>query len=247
MTQQSFVIGDVHGCYTKLEKLLTYWNPDSQQLIFVGDLIDRGEHSRDVVQLAMKLQQEYGAAVIGGNHEDMLLEWLNAPRQHASFYYKVGGKETLASFYNKKMTQNESPVKLAEQMQQDFHEEIEFLRSLPDYIEHNEHLYVHAGVNLDLANWKYSGRQFFRTIREPFHEGENETGKTIVFGHTPTRRIHPDKRDDIWTSGCQTKIGIDGAAVFGGKLHGLHVKGNGEYQLYSSGENNHVTTKTFQL
>lgn len=247
MTQQTFVIGDVHGCYTKLKKLLTYWNPDSEQLIFVGDLIDRGEHSRDVVRLAMKLKQNYGAAIIGGNHEEMLLEWLDSPMQHTSFYYTVGGEETLASFYNKELVQSHHPEKLAEQMQQDFHEEIKFLRSLPDYIEVGSYLYVHAGVNLNLADWKNSGKQFFRTIREPFHQGDNQTGKTIIFGHTPTRRLHPDKRDDIWTSSCKTKIGIDGAAVFGGKLHGLHVKGNGEYQLYSIEGNNKATTKTFQL
>lgn len=247
MTQQTFVIGDVHGCYTKLKKLLNYWNPDSEQLIFIGDLIDRGEQSRDVVQLAMKLKEEYGAIVIGGNHEDLFLDWLDAPLQQMSFYYMVGGEQTLTSFYNQELVQTLSPEKLAERMQQDFHKEIEFLRSLPDYVEQGEYLYVHAGVDLTLADWKNSGKLFFRSIREPFHNGTNHTGKTIVFGHTPTRRLHKDKRDDIWTSHCQTKIGIDGAAVFGGKLHGLRIKGNGDFDLFSIDSENDVTTKSFEF
>lgn len=247
MTKPFFVIGDVHGCFPALKQLLTYWNPDTEQLIFIGDLIDRGEHSRDVVQLAMKLKKEYGAIVIGGNHEEMLLEWLDAPMQHASFYYMVGGEKTLASFYSSQLVQTILPEKLAERLQQDYPEEIDFLRSLPDYIEDKQYLFVHAGINLEITNWKNSGTRYFRTIREPFHYGANKTGKTIIFGHTPTRKLHQDKRDDIWISACKTKIGIDGAAVYGGKLHGLHIQGNEEYQISSVDAHFHVTNQTFRI
>ncbi len=245
--EQSFIIGDVHGCYAKLEQLLTYWNPDVERLIFLGDLIDRGENSRGVVQLASKLQDQYGATIIGGNHEEVFLDWLDEPQRHTSFYYMIGGEETLTSFYNKEIVQSLSPTNLAEKMKHDFPKEIEFLRSLPDYIEKENHLFVHAGVNLDLTNWKYSGKQYFRSIREPFHDGINHTGKTIIFGHTPTRRLHEDKRDDIWISPCESKIGIDGGCVFGGTLHGLRVKVNGDYQLYSIGANDNVTEKMLKL
>lgn len=245
--EQSFVIGDVHGCYEKLEKLLTYWNPDSEKLIFIGDLIDRGVRSREVVQLAMKLHKEYGAVVIGGNHEEMFLEWLDAPTNHFSFYYAVGGEETLHSFYDEESVQSTSPINLAKQLQQDFPEEVEFIKSLPDYVEFNHHIFVHAGINLGLRDWKNSGTKYFRSIREPFHTGKNKSGQTIVFGHTPTRRIYKNKKsDDIWIAPCKTKIGIDGAAVYGGLLHGLHIQGNGEYQLYSI-ENHKVSERSFSL
>lgn len=247
MSEQIFAIGDVHGCFETLEQLLTKWNADNEQLIFIGDLIDRGEQSREVVQLAMKLSTDYGAVVIGGNHEDLLLEWLDGPMQHASFYYAVGGKETLASFFSRKLVQLLSPEELAEKLQNEHPNEIKFLRSLPDYVEYKHHIFVHAGINLNLSNWKNSGRQFFRSIREPFHQGVNKTGKTIVFGHTPTRRLHSDKRDDIWISDCKTKIGIDGAAVYGGKLHGLQIKGKNTYQVYSVDENLDMITQSFQL
>lgn len=178
-----FVIGDVHGCFEMLQWLLTDWNPDTEQLIFLGDLIDRGERSREVVQLAMKLNQDYGAIIIGGNHESMLLEWLDAPSAHANFYYMVGGKQTLASFYDQEIVDTFFPEKLAEQFKREYAEEIQFLRSLPDYVEQKNYLFVHAGVNLDINDWKNSGSQLFRTIREPFHHGVNKTGKTIIFGY----------------------------------------------------------------
>lgn len=247
MKESYFVIGDVHGCFEMVEKLLTYWNPDEEQLIFLGDLIDRGKRSREVVQLAMKLNRDYGAIIIGGNHESMLLEWLDAPSAHASFYYMAGGEQTLASFYRQQIVDALLPEKLAEQFKRDYDEEIHFLRSLPDYVERKDYLFVHAGVNLDIADWKNSGTQFFRTIREPFHQGVNKTGKTIIFGHTPTRRLHPDKSDDIWISACKTKIGIDGAAVYGGKLHGLHIKENDQCQVTSIDANFYVTNCTFHL
>lgn len=247
MKDSFFVIGDVHGCFEMLQCLLTNWNVEREQLIFLGDLIDRGERSREVVQFAMKLNKDFGAIIIGGNHESMLLEWLDSPISHANFYYKAGGKQTLASFYDQKQVETFFPEKLAEQLKRDYAEEIQFLRSLPDYVERKNYLFVHAGVNLDINDWKNSGSQFFRTIREPFHHGVNTTGKTIIFGHTPTRRIHPDKRDDIWISPCKTKIGIDGAAVYGGKLHGLHIKKHGEYELTSIDTNFHVTNHTFRL
>lgn len=57
-------------------------------------------------------------------------------------------------------------------------------------------------------------------IREPFHQGKNNTGKTIVFGHTITPMLHGDMQTtDLWQS--DGKIGIDGGAIFGGSVHGV--------------------------
>lgn len=49
-----FVIGDVHGCLHTLEKMLSYWEKNTEQLIFVGDLIDRGNFSPETVSLVKK-------------------------------------------------------------------------------------------------------------------------------------------------------------------------------------------------
>ena len=54
--QEAFVIGDIHGMYHLLEDLLTHWCPEDQQLIFVGDLIDRGPNSKATVEKVRELQ-----------------------------------------------------------------------------------------------------------------------------------------------------------------------------------------------
>lgn len=48
--EKVFVIGDIHGSFDLLEKLLTYWNPEEEQLVFLGDYIDRGPDSLKVLK-----------------------------------------------------------------------------------------------------------------------------------------------------------------------------------------------------
>lgn len=64
-----FVIGDVHGCLHTLEKMLSYWEKNTEQLIFVGDLIDRGNFSPETVSLVKKLVKKEDAVCLMGNHE----------------------------------------------------------------------------------------------------------------------------------------------------------------------------------
>ena len=73
-----FVIGDVHGKAKMLKELLKKWDGKSQ-LIFLGDLIDRGEASRAVLECVKELVEKQGAICISGNHEYMFLTWLDNP------------------------------------------------------------------------------------------------------------------------------------------------------------------------
>lgn len=78
-THRTICIGDVHGCLTLLEKLLHTLNydPASDRLVFVGDLIDRGPHPAGVVRLVRKLASEAHVTVMRGNHEDKMLQWFD--------------------------------------------------------------------------------------------------------------------------------------------------------------------------
>jgi serine/threonine protein phosphatase 1 len=80
-------------------------------------------------------------------------------------------------------------------------------------------------------NSKETSEFDFLWIREPFHEGKNRTGKTIVFGHTITPMLYGDMQTtSLWES--DGKIGIDGGAVFGGSLHGVVFDTKGIVQDY---------------
>jgi serine/threonine protein phosphatase 1 len=232
--QQIFAVGDPHGCLDKLELLLQSWNPDSQKLVILGDLIDRGTDSIGVIHTCMKLQNEYGAVILGGNHEEMFLDWLGNPTDYATLYLKQGGRETIKSFFD---GQNHAdkylPWKIAEMMNEKFIEEIRFLRGLPDYYESGEHVFVHAGVDLTKDNWKDTKKEDFRWIREEFHYGKNNTGKTFVFGHTLTCHLNENQTCAPWVAPCQSKIGIDGGAVFKGYLLGLQIEEDG-YNVYAA-------------
>ncbi|WPQ59869.1 metallophosphoesterase [Paenibacillus polymyxa] len=242
-----FVVGDIHGELERLQALLRKWNPECQQLVFLGDYVDRGKNSCGVIQLVHRLHISYGAVAIGGNHESRFLQWLDEPEDiHFSkwvedesvlndeeevgmsesvAYYSNGGNKTIDSFYEYPCAYRYLPSFHANHIKEHFAEEISFLRTLPDYYEWNDYVCVHAGVNLAHSDWRKTTDHEFRWIRKPFHYMSNDTNKKFIFGHEPTKYLNHDKSNKVWVSPCKTKIGIDGCAVLRGLLHGLIVGG----------------------
>ena len=80
-----FAIGDVHGKADMLDELLQHWDGRSQ-LVFLGDLIDRGEDSRAVLERVKNLVDQKGAVCLSGNHEYMFLTWLDNPEKSYDHY-----------------------------------------------------------------------------------------------------------------------------------------------------------------
>ena len=81
-----FVIGDVHGQITMLRRLLEHWNPGKEKLLFVGDLVDRGEDSKATLELIYRLKNEENAIVLKGNHDEMLENFLMHPAPNMRQY-----------------------------------------------------------------------------------------------------------------------------------------------------------------
>lgn len=116
----------------------------------------------------------------------------------------------------------------ARQLSEDCADMISFLRSLPYYHETDTHIFVHAGLDWQLDDWRQTSEHDLVWLREDFYNGQNMTDKTIIFGHTPTSHLfnHGKQTSEIWITD-DNKIGIDGGAVYGGVLHGLVVNANG--------------------
>lgn len=95
--EKMFAIGDVHGQITMLEELLDYWNPKEEQLLFIGDLADRGENSKAVFERVKQLIDNHSAIVVKGNHDQMLENYLKNPAEHVAHYYMNGGQQTVDS------------------------------------------------------------------------------------------------------------------------------------------------------
>ncbi len=164
-------IGDVHGHYDGLMRLLEMLVPgSSDQLYFVGDLIDRGPKSAQVVEFVRKNQ--FGCVL--GNHEQLLLEAFPGSKvSHLALqaWLQSGGQSTIASY--------SKPETLLENL--------DWLRSLPTHLDLEDIWLVHAGLHPDLPLHEQTAHEYC-WIREEFHSMSKPyfSDKLIITGHTIT-------------------------------------------------------------
>ncbi|WP_066380617.1 MULTISPECIES: metallophosphoesterase family protein [unclassified Anabaena] len=169
--QRQIVIGDVHGYYEGLMTLLEAIAPAfDDQVYFLGDLIDRGPQSYHVIDLV--IQHNYQCLL--GNHEQMLLNILsneNVPMPLVQAWLHSGGQATIDSYPNQTIPQ----------------EHIDWLETLPTYIDLGNVWLTHAGLDPKIPLAKQTAEQFC-WIREPFHTIEEAyfPDKLVIIGHTIT-------------------------------------------------------------
>ncbi|SEL98413.1 serine/threonine protein phosphatase 1 [Roseovarius tolerans] len=101
-------IGDIHGRADLLEQLLARLEPDLQ-VICVGDYVDRGDHSADVLRI---LHANPDIICLKGNHEEMLLNFIQQPETYGRRWFRNGGLQTMASFGIAGLTQTSSDDRL---------------------------------------------------------------------------------------------------------------------------------------
>ncbi|MBE9043162.1 serine/threonine protein phosphatase [Pleurocapsales cyanobacterium LEGE 10410] len=168
--KRRIVIGDVHGHYDTLTALLDSILPTSKdEVYFLGDLIDRGPKSAQVVDLVIRNQFN----CLRGNHEEMLLDVVGTGEVSIELYQGwlySGGHATVDS-YDSKIPQ----------------EHIDWMKSLPLYADLGDYWLVHAGVDPKIPLTQQCADQFC-WIREDFHSADRAffKDKLIVTGHTIT-------------------------------------------------------------
>lgn len=222
---KAFVIGDIHGMYHSLEVMLSHWRREEEQLIMVGDYIDRGPNSDLVLQKIRQLKEEHQAILLRGNHEQLLINYLKNPKKAWQLYQQNGGATTLSQILKISLeeVQESSPQEIAEKVKEQEPWLEDWLNDLVYYTSFGNNLIVHAGVDFNKANWRYTSLHNFLWIRESFHFGDNNTNKNIIFGHTPVQTLHDTL--DPWVQ--DNKWGIDGGNVYGGSLIGLRIDKEG--------------------
>lgn len=219
--ENAFVIGDIHGMFHSLEVMLSHWRRDQEQLIMIGDYIDRGPNSDSVIKLVRKLQSEEGAILLRGNHEQLLINYLKDPKKEWKLYQRNGGSKTISQLLNitKEEVDEADPVETAKKVMEEEPDLLKWLESLVYYTTFGNNIIVHAGVDFSKSDWRYTSLHDLLWIRENFHYGKNNTGRNIIFGHTPVQTLHdtldPWQRDGKW--------GIDGGNVYGGSLIALRI------------------------
>ncbi|OMC81504.1 metallophosphoesterase family protein [Viridibacillus sp. FSL H8-0123] len=226
--QKTILISDIHGELKKFQELLNLANysPDEDRLVLLGDYIDRGPNSADVLDLIMKLQQN-GAIVLIGNHENLMEKAFTEKTEYAWKHWteRCGGKETLLSYgFSKEEIQGigEGEQFTVPQLQsKKLDEHLAFIKNLHIYIEDEDYIFVHAGIDPHIPVSE-TEKETLIWIREEFYNGYTGS-KTIVFGHTPTSNLHQSENNHNVYFGQNNIIGIDGGAVFGGQLNCLEL------------------------
>mgnify|MGYP001256860423 CR=1 FL=1 len=250
-----FAIGDIHGSYHLLNKILNYWNPEEELLVFLGDYIDRGNKSLQVLRKVMELSEAHKVITLSGNHEQLFLNWLKKPKVMTDFYFdpKVGGLSTIQSFLSALPQQlsldNLSAEEIADIIKINFAEELEFLKNLRLYYYWKPYVFVHAGINAEVEDFLETGADDFLWIREEFTKVPHKAEEIIVFGHTPTIFLNEDGSSNVWVSPCRKKIGIDGGGDIykGGKIHGVRLhKHSPQVEVYSA-NGEEIVTSQFSL
>ncbi|MBK1987184.1 serine/threonine protein phosphatase [Sphaerospermopsis aphanizomenoides BCCUSP55] len=171
ISPRKIIIGDVHGYYQGLMKLFEKISPSSEdQVYFLGDLIDRGPQSAQVVEFVKT--NNYSCLL--GNHEQMLLNVLNnksSSNQTIQAWLYSGGQATITSYQ-------------AAQIPQDH---LDWFGNLPTYLDLGDVWLTHAGVDPDKSVSEQTAEELC-WIRDEFHSMEQPyfTNKLIIVGHTIT-------------------------------------------------------------
>lgn len=210
-----YIIGDVHGEFDTLMALIEKL-PKVHQLIFVGDIIDRGAHSKEVVEYVKKS----GSLCVLGNHEELMLEYGNEVIQSFSYpnnlsfltsrWIKNGGDATLCSYglaYKEKYTLKMQPNSIG---LHSFIEDLNWLKSLPIYLKldsfkNNKPIVItHASVG---KVWHWHDDP---THQEEFQESalwnrtppRSDVDIFNIYGHTPVEAVDCNQHFLNLDTGC---------------------------------------------
>jgi serine/threonine protein phosphatase 1 len=218
MSGRLFTVGDIHGCAAELEVLLRGLPVAvGDTLAFVGDYVDRGANSKDVLDqlIALRGRRDIQTVFLKGNHEDMCLSYLGRAGHWGEAWHLNGGVATLKSWG----IASHTPGTEAVEALPDGH--LEFLEALvPSYVT-DRWILVHAGIRPDRPLAEQDEEDLF-WIREEFIAHPHSLPQTVVYGHTPTRRVHVN---------LPWKIGIDTGCVYGGRLTCVELESGTLYQV----------------
>ncbi len=244
MAGRTYVTGDIHG---DLEALLRNARQlpeldSGDTLVFLGDYVDRGPQSAQVVDYVRSLPKRSPARIVAlrGNHEDAWLRAIDdgwpefvAPPAH-------GCREAMESYIGRLEGQLDADM-MQVMLRGGFfpRDVIAWFRDLPFYYEDEHAIYVHAGLVSDhqggfvhpadtvqrMALLWMRDQRFFRNYR----------GKRVVFGHTVTETLPeelssytPEDPSDMWAGPCT--IGLDTGCGKGGFLTAIELPGLNVYE-----------------
>ncbi len=156
----------------------------SDEIYFLGDYVDRGPGSKEVIDFIRSMQRDgYNVTALKGNHEDFMVElydaekkslsswWYNFGNKKHKTWLDIGGKPTLASF----------GVAHIRDVPEDY---IDWMRNLPHFVELDQFVLVHAGLNFRNED-PYEDKRSMLWLRDYEIKPEKIGGRRIIHGHVP--------------------------------------------------------------
>jgi len=234
-----YAIGDIHGCLDAFREIEAAIAADlaarpvaSHRVILIGDYIDRGPDSCGVLERVAALGRDGHYIALRGNHEALLDDFLTNPDGPAHLLWtRNGGDATLASYG---LADPDPFAPMTDARRRALRDRLLdamgpgvrglLAQGLAPMARFGDYLFVHAGIDPDLPPERQS-QDTLLWIREPFLDSTAEFEAVVVHGHTPSADVvvRPNR------------IGIDGGAVFGGRLICLVLEGRERWLLDAGG------------
>jgi serine/threonine protein phosphatase 1 len=246
---RTFAVGDIHGDLDALERVFARLPAldASDTIVFLGDYVDRGPHSAEVVRFVRRLSNEKRSKIVAlrGNHEDA---WLRVIQTGWPEFVMPPGNGCLAALRSFVGTPDDATAEPdAEEVEALLsgsffpRDVVEWMRGLPYWYEDEHAIYVHAGLPRGKEGFFHPSRapapvallwlrdeDFFRNYR----------GKLVVFGHTATAYLPPELSTytpedplDVWAGPCC--VGLDTGAGKSGFLTVLELPAMHVYESRS--------------
>ncbi|WP_303759216.1 metallophosphoesterase family protein [Sphingobium yanoikuyae] len=219
-----YAIGDIHGRLDLLDQLLGMLVADNalrparqRCLVLLGDLIDRGPHSAQVIERVRALHGSGGdIRLLKGNHEEIFVMAARGDQGAVSFFRRIGGMETLASYgLPLSLSADMDDRAIAHWMMNYIpRADVDFLDSFVDHLTVGDYLFVHAGIRpkVPIAEQRPSD---LRWIRGDFLNHGGRHDKMVVHGHSITPEVE----------NLANRIGIDTGAYYSGRLTAIGLEG----------------------
>ena len=217
-----FAIGDIHGCLKQLvslqDKIFNYpeYKKENDVIIYLGDYIDRGPNSKEIIQNMVRIQKENIKSIfLMGNHEQVMIDFIFNKVNNLQYWIALGADKTFKSYnielaeFIKDGFESNKIEKLRTLFIERMTEEHQyFIKNLRLFHSIGKYLFVHAGINPEKVLKNQNKIDFLWSRSDQFFDKNFKFEKIIVHGHTPEKEV----------VNFPYRINIDTGCFFSGKL-----------------------------
>lgn len=240
--ERIYAIGDIHGEFDlfcsvldKINRDNRKWEPAQTTILLLGDMIDKGPKSRQILELLQRLQTtNSGLIVLLGDHEEMLLASAKGIQAAQRVWMKSGGRQTLESYgVDIEEFVRSNPAKRAELIELAVGQKtLSWLKSRPLNYRSGDYYFCHAGIRPGIQLGKQKRRDLL-TIGANFLASEEDHGAMIVHGHAEVSAAEIS----------HNRINLDTAAYRTGKLSAMGIEGSRRWLISAENSKSSRATK----